>query len=223
MEFHILNRLADVNRELGPLLKTLGLKPKLRREDYGMSIGFENDQGDFSHIKLRVGRDTITGKSNPPWSGSSAEIVGYCRNIIGHNGWTYHSFEGTPGYLNFKDGEKRVFAALRKEIREIGAICVGSNRERYTNDEDFAEAFDEIARALGPNPSTEILCVRVDGAECYEFTDPAGQDWCIAFEEKRAVAYRQGEKLSSFPSRSGSAIGRFLKKAIQEVATGPAP
>jgi len=48
---------------------------------------------------------------------------------------------------------------------------MGSTLDKYTNDSDFAEAFEPILRPLGSDPNTKILCNRVAGVEFYEFTE----------------------------------------------------
>jgi hypothetical protein len=199
MKFHILNRLAEINQRVGPILDELGVKAKIARDtDGSIYVEFKNKDGTrLSPVEIYLGNEALSTTTPSSWRGSQLEATYWDETKIGDNGWTLqhfanssHSYKNTANADHFLD-------TLAKWLRGHGVIYSERSKQGYTVDEDFARAYKVIKDALPHGKVIKVNCERGQETDAYVFTHPTGHDWRVTVINRSATAYVDGVELAS--------------------------
>ncbi|MEX2696871.1 hypothetical protein [Rhizobium mongolense] len=204
-------RINELNTGLAPILEKLGLQAVLAKQDSDIEF-VSHDRRFVSPLTVAVNTRKVDTDPSPGWRGSYAFLHGYHVFELGTNKWKHHRWIGISG--------KRYFSDLDDALAEIGEVLVGhplvpqGEHENVTHNYDFARAFEEIDLYL--DEDVTVLCERIDGIESYVFEGPDGCEWKLSFEEKDAVLYIDGIKISECPAAKPRLVGFLVCEEIAE-------
>ena len=197
MQFHLLNRLAEINRRVGAVMNELGIKPKIeRRADGVMLIEFKSSDGQtVSPVEIHLSQDAITTSSAEGWRGSTMKGTFWEDIEIGDSGWTLQHF--CRSYHQFEVGvdSDAFYTALAQWLPGHGVIHLDRSKDGFTMNEDFAGAFEIIKNALPENEEVVVNCERGPASDAYIFTYPNDCDWRIEFVGRSAAVTANGEEV----------------------------
>ncbi|NKL74265.1 hypothetical protein GFM09_34560 [Rhizobium leguminosarum bv. viciae] len=220
MEFHILNRLAEITLRVGPIMSELGIKPKIVRDpDGAVFIEFmSGDQQTVSPIEIYLGKGAITTTSTASWKGSNMTATFWEDIDIGDNGWTFQQFTRSSHSYGIGENSQAFFTALAEWLPGHGVIHIDRSKEGFTMDEDFARAFEIIKAALPDDEKIEVNCERGPASDAYVFTYPAGCDWRVDFVSRSAVVTANGKDVASVYTEELKKLIPAIRSRVKELS-----
>ncbi len=215
MEFHLLNRLAEVRSKLGPYLEALGVRAKIVKDSEGFpSIEFKSKDGKtFCPVEITLGTTAKGGPMNG-WGGSVLRTYLWEEADVGHNGWKHQFFGGMKEAVELEDDKDQSLEAIDILVRGAGVVYAGRSKDKFTDDEDFGDAFFAIEDALTLHGEIVVNCERSTTCDSYTFRDPGKQEWRIAFRNEKATISLDGKRIASLPSHDRDAIGGLIEERL---------
>lgn len=205
MEFPLLKIMREVKKEIGPLLKSLDLRPKLSSRDWGVNVAFLTGDGSFSPVEIQISKATIAGEG---WRQSSLITLNYIAIDVGHNGWLAHENCGGSNARGLPDGAQSAWRKIGEAIADLRVVQVGPEKPFYIKNEQFVAMYKAVERALDDGYRYE--CQRVDGSLSFTFEDSQQRQWRIAFQGKKARVYVDGEFDRSFARGASDVVARYI-------------
>jgi hypothetical protein len=220
MEFPLLTLTSEIRREIGPLLKRLGLRAKLTAREWGVDVEFKCPNGDFSPVELNISRKTISGEG---WGNSAIRIANYVAIDVGSNGWLAHDSIGGQCTRRLPNDPKQAWAEIERNIAELRVVQIGPEREFYIKNDQFVTMYVDVERAL--DKKFQYRCEREHGNLSFSFEDDFGREWRVAFQGGKARIYVDGTFEAAFAKRASNAVEKYLTVRVSEpglvAARGP--
>ncbi|MGO4566897.1 hypothetical protein AB4Z52_17860 [Rhizobium sp. 2YAF20] len=214
MEFPLLNLMKEIRNEIGPLLRELGLRPKLTSLSWGVNVEFKASDGSYSPVELQVGHETMAGAG---WKYSSIRTANYNRIDVGYNGWLFHEYCGGCNARSLPDDRKARWTQIESTIENLRVIQVGDEKPGYTKDVKFVAMVKAAENALGEGYRYD--CQRDNGISSFKFRDSHDREWRVAFQGGKARIYVDGTYDRSFALRASEAVGNYLSFRVLEPAS----
>ncbi|WP_029874719.1 hypothetical protein [Rhizobium leguminosarum] len=214
MEFHLLNRLAEINLRVGPVLDELGIKPRIvHRSDGAVLVQFKtSDQQTVSPVEIRLAEDAKTTTSPASWKGSKMSATFWEDIEIGDTGWTLQEFCRSHHKFDIGSDPEPFFTALAEWLPGHGVIHLDRSKDGFTMNEDFARAFKIIRTALPDDEQIDVKCERGPASDAYVFNYPPGCDWRFEFVGRSVAVTANGEEVTLVDTTE-------LKKLIPAIRT----
>ncbi|MDM9627618.1 hypothetical protein QTL95_17080 [Rhizobium sp. S152] len=225
MEFHLLNRLAEITKRVGPILDELGIRPKIMRDPDGSAfIEFmSSDQKTQSPVEIFLGKDASTTSTNASWKDSKMNATIWENVEIGDTGWTLQEFCQAKHDYRVGEDADAFFAALAEWLPRHGVLFPDRSRDGYTMDEDFAKAFGIIKAALPEDEEIQVNCERGPEADAYVFTYPAGCDWIIEFIGREAIATANAQEVATVDVTELNKLIPAIRTHLKELSARQGP
>jgi hypothetical protein len=214
MRFGTLQRLKEIQDNVSSQLTERGLSAKLTRRDREFQIVFENGDGTVRCPVEIVLDDRAIHEGS--WEGSILVHYLWDHIPIGKTGWTLNKpFYGTDDHF-FDDDVDQIFATLGRAIEDTDLVYHGKATPGQTDDENFANAYEEIRAALFL-VTTRIECSRDDSVDSYNFLDQNQAKWRVAFVGKNALISVNDEVVASIPANDSYKIGSFIDDQMARI------
>lgn len=217
MNFPILERLAEVQQRLAPVLSELGLKAKITRPMKAECIGFLNDDGSLEHpVRLLFGSG-VPSKTKGDWSGTRMRVSQVVEQEIGDNGWKINCYydpeEQEVGGADADEFFDRIEAALRR----YPVIRSGGRHNNLIDQMFFREGFTAVEDIIRGITTSPINVERVDGVASMSFAEEySGDIWRITFPGNDAVLTINDKHQGTVSALNRNALKMMVFKKIEE-------
>jgi hypothetical protein len=216
MQFPHLQRLAEIQSRLKPLLEELGIKAKYDRNDEGdLWVLFENRDGSI-YSPVAVLPEDKTGVGNA-WM-TSYEMFALPGS---HNGWFFYDIdEAKIKDVDLPEDVDRAFELLEQTIRAAGVIVKPNGRNKVTTNLLVPDTFSTINKAFfakreasGFMPTIKLS--RKDGNEVMEFRDQLKVKWSIVFDAEKytCTPYANGVQTGPVSRLWKTEMAEFIEAA----------
>lgn len=216
MNFPILERLAEVQERLGPILSDFGLKAKITQPQKDECIGFINDDGSLEHSVSLLLCDVLR-KARGDWTGMQMRVSTVEEHEIGDNGWkinTYYDPEKTDvGAPDADTAFKQIEAALRQHP----IIRHGDGHEGLIDHMFFSNCYYAVEEMIRDVTTSPINCERIDGVVSMSFIEEySGDTWRIGFPKTDAVLTINDEPVGKVSALDRDALKMMIFKKIKD-------
>lgn len=234
MHFPLLNLLKEITVNLHPVLKELGLRPKIgrsgsspnkalgainamiARDELGpsyqtdlVSISFQNKDGTrFSSLRLDFPRAAGGNASSAIWEGARLVNEDWSIYEVGTN-WKFVERGRCDEYHSLESDLASNLETIERALRKSDIVFVPEKVNICTQNAQFAKAYDEIEIALSVHGNPPVTCIREAGVESFNFEGPDGM-YKIAFEGDCVVLYVDGKRESSCPAKDHQGVGHLI-------------
>lgn len=212
MQFPALNRIGALRKRLGPIMKELGVKPKLNRESEGYRQGIFF--GNASASVVCPVAIFLPDRGDSGWNGCEMVSGHFYKMDVGHNGWAHYRDQGYTTQEMLGEDLDKAFDDIGKALISAGAIEQYDGHKKITTDEDFADVFEELERALSPFPDTEIICKRINGIESLNFVGPFDEKWKLSFENQLVTIRIDGLESGEIASSDHATISNVVRSRL---------
>ncbi|MGR9203947.1 hypothetical protein ACU8OG_08355 [Rhizobium leguminosarum] len=215
MTHEIEGRLAEIEREIGPLLDHLGVELNVTYVKGAIRVGTVPKEGNtyFSPVTIVFEVFGIPEWCEADWRLAKIERDVFSRKVIGQTGWECWKFEHT-----FRWGHRPVretLDLLRREVEEAGVVPDVARTPNCIENQNVAGVYGLLKNRYFDNVEIDQDRVSMPGevVETVSFVDDLGREVAIPMRvgDSHATCFVDGEEFYTFEQDDLSAIRAFVR------------
>lgn len=214
MSKYIKKRLADIKREIGSLLDSLGVELTVTNVKDAIRVGTAPKAGNacFSPVTIVFGDSNVTYLDEARWEDAHIEVDLFSRRTLGDTGWVSWKHEDTHRYPITPPG-KETFDWLRELIERAGVVPDGAGAPNCIENSSVGDVYRVLSRFFDNiEIDQDLTGAHGDVVETISFADGVGHEVEIPMHagEVHATFYVDGEDFATFEQEDTTTIRTIL-------------
>lgn len=208
-------RLSQLQNELGPLLKRLGLRAEMMYDDDDEAniIQFvTGDRQEFASTQIFVVNSNEVGWQTCLLQTRKVDVFD-----VGDNGWKYFEFDWKEDDLS-SDTDATLQMIATALIEGSLYWCDGHPKRSYNY--HLQAIFDELKQMLSTSPmvTTPVMCSRTEAAEQLRFQDAFAHEWAVELENNTAKVMVDDEEVYTTSAHANVIVAAWIEDRLRDLS-----